>query len=190
MTCYHGSPKKGLKQLNYTEDQSRFGGADGLLHGAAIYLTISENEAKAYAAGGSCYKLNINAPVFDATDENELVNFITKFASKNDLAIDLFLANYHIQALIKNTLSGKSSGVIFADHLFTIISNEFSLYNSVIVEKFNEDSDECLASLNGLFNYSFVKLNHVGSSEEFRTWVLCLDKDGKGIEILAETEVD
>lgn len=190
MICYHGSPTKGLKQLTYTEDQSRFGGADGLLHGAAIYLTVSESEAKAYAGGGSCYKLNINAPVFDATDKDELIGFIKKFSQKHDLDVNLLLDNYHIKALIKNTLSGKSSGTIFAEHIFTIISNEFSLYNSVIVDKFNEDSDECLASLNSLFTYSFIKINHIGSSEEFRTWVLCLDRDGKGIEILEEIAVD
>lgn len=190
MICYHGSPKKGLKQLTYSDEQSRFGGADGLLHGAAIYLTISESEAKAYAMGGSCYKLNINAPVFDATDKDELINFIKNFSVKNNVDADSLLSNYHIKALIKNTLAGKSSGIIFADNLFTIISNEVDLYHSVIVDNFNEDSDACLSSLQSLFTYSFVKLNHIGSSDELRTWVLCLDRDGKGIEILEETLID
>lgn len=185
MICYHGSPTKGLTKLSYSEETSRFGGADGLLHGAAIYMTISEQEARAYGAGGSCYKLEISSPVFDSTDENELVRFIKDFEAKIGLSGSSILDNYHIKQLLKSTINGKSSGVIFAENVFLVISNEMDLYNSVIVDLFKEDSDACLDSLTQSFNYSFVKLNNKDN-----LWVLCLDKEGKGMKIIEESAID
>lgn len=184
MIAYHGSHLKGLKQLTYSEGNSRFGGEDRLLHGAAIYLTVSENEAKAYATSGSYYKVQINGEIFDATDKNVLESFIRKFEKKHNID-DVLICNRYIQALISDTLSGKSSAIVFATNIDRIISNDEALYLAIIGEVFNEDADQCSQSLNELFYYKLIKLNNVSSD----TWVLCLDQTGSCLEILEEIDI-
>lgn len=179
MICYHGSHLQGLKQLTYREENSRFGGDEKLLYGAAIYLTTSPEEAKSYATGGSYYKILISQPVFDSTNEEDLAAFIKEFEASKGIE-ESILENPEIKTLIRDTIAGKSSGLSFADNLFMVISNEPSLYY-IITSYFQEDVDACLDSLTNLFKPSFVKINRKG-----QTWVLCLDKEGYGMEIVEE----
>jgi hypothetical protein len=184
MIAYHGSHLKGLKQLTYSEENSRFGGEDRLLHGAAIYLTVSEIEAKAYATSGSYYRVQIKGEIFDATDKDVLESFIKKFEKKHNIE-DVLIKNKNIQSLIADTLSGKSSAVVFSTNIDRIIANDESLYWAIIGDFFNEDSDQCSQSLADLFSYKLIKLNNVSSD----TWVLCLDQTGSCLEIIEEIEI-
>lgn len=185
MICYHGSHAKGLTQLSYSEENSRFGGEQGLIHGAAIYLTLSEEEAKAYATGGSYYKVKVSGNIFDATDAGELMDLIHRF--EHSLGLEDYVSrDPSILELIKHTVMGKCSGVVFATNVFRIISNDMGLYSAIIEDVFNQDSDACLDSLTQLFNYSLIKLNN----NENETWVLCLDQAGAGLEIIEEIILD
>lgn len=183
MICYHGSHLKGLKKLTYSEENSRFGGEQKLVYGAAIYLTTSAEEAKAYAAGGSYYKVRISNKVFDATSKEELEAFIKEF--EKSIGVDeSLLDNSDINVLIRDTLLGKSSGIDFASNVFMVISNDLSLYY-IISDFFQNDLDACLDHISSLFKTSFIKINR-----KENTWVICLDKEGTGMEILEELSVD
>ena len=184
MICYHGSLAHGLKKLTYSENQSRFGGDEKLLYGAAIYLTMSEEEAKGYTMGnGSVYKIQINRPVFDSTDETVLEDYVKKFEQKYHLQ-NVLLENKNIKDLIIQTTQGKISGLEFPDQLFFIISNDINLY-FIIQDIFNDDLEACQNALKEEFTYDYVKINRKNEN----IWILGLNKDGDGLEILEEIRI-
>lgn len=181
MKAYHGSHSSGLKKLTYTEENSRFGGEANLVHGAGIYLTLSKNEAKAYATA-SLYTLEITGEVFDATDEEVLQDYVKDLFKNWNL--DLELANNKtIQNLIKQTTQGHTSGVSFAKNLSDVFSNDISLYSSILQEKFQDDIDALSEATESSFHYKLVKIKHKGNGTY---WVICLDHEGRGIEIVEE----
>lgn len=185
MIVFHGSHLMGLKKLTYSEENSRFGGDQRLLHGAAIYLTISDIEAQAYATGGSYYKVQVKGEIFDSTDKSVLNSFVGQFEKKHCIQ-GVLLNSELIQRLIEDTSSGKSSAVIFAQNLDKIIMNDSELYTSVISDVFNDDLDLCLKSLDELFYYKLIKIK----TNDDSIWVLCLDHSGDCLEILAEIVVE
>lgn len=140
MIVYHGSHLKGLKELTYTEEMSRFGGDQNLKHGAGIYLTTSIKEAKAYATSGVYYKVRVKGEVFDATDRSALIAFISQL--EKELGSDgLLLKNKEINETIEITIKGQSSGVAFAHQLLNVIQNVEVLYSPFVFKHFNGDLD-------------------------------------------------
>jgi hypothetical protein len=182
MIAYHGSSKRGLKTLTYSEDQSRFGGENGLKHGAGVYLTTSANEAKAYATGGSYYIVRVLGQVFDATNIEELQNFVKLVGEK--LNYPSLLKNIKIRDLIKQTNIGVISAVNFAKQIADIISNEESLY-SAITSNFH-NIDELDPSINSLFVFDLIKLKN----NDHETWIICLRSSERNLEIIEEIAVD
>lgn len=181
MIVYHGSSKSNLKNLEYSEENSRFGGDMNLVHGSGIYLTISKEEALAYATA-SLYKVHISAPIFDATDTENLENFVSALFSKWEVP-DL-VQHSAIQTLIKQTAMGKISGVGFADSLLTVLSNDFSLYAPILQGVFNDDLDKLESEVKSAFNFPYIKVHHQMNGTD---WVIGLDHSGVGLEILEET---
>lgn len=181
MKAYHGSHLSNLKNLTYQEENSRFGGDANLVHGAGIYFTLSKDEAKAYATA-SLYTVEITGPIFDATDKEVLNNYILQMLSSWGVSLEI-VNHPTIQNLIKQTVKGETSGVIFARSLADIFSNEISLYQEVLKSHFKDDIDELYKNTESFFNYSFVKVFHKGNQTY---WVICLNHDGVGIEILEE----
>jgi len=185
MIVYHGSSCSKLKRLEYSEETSRFGGEMNLVHGAGIYLTVSKEEALAYATA-SLYTIKVSGEVFDATDSEILSSFVASLF--NSWNVDLsHLQNTSIQSLIKKTSQGKISGVGFSQSLFIVISNEISLYGEIIQDKFNDDLDALENSIKAAFSYPLVKIHHQGNNTD---WIICLDHDGRGIEIVEEEIID
>jgi len=185
MIVWHGSGEKGLHKLEYSEDFSRFGGADGLKYGAAIYMTLSEEEAKAYATGGSYYKVEVSGEVFDATDEEVLNNFVKDLGTKLGYDGDL-TEDGDIQSLIKYTLEGKSSGLDFADNVSLVIGNNEYLYNAIVVDLLEEDIDALDDIAEKAFHWNKVILNN----NETQKWLLCTSEEGEGLTILEEFSIE
>ena len=181
MKAYHGSHLSGLKGLTYTEENSRFGGDANLVHGAGIYLTLSKNEAKAYATS-SLYTLEVTGDIFDATDEEVLQEYVKQLLKSWD--VDLQLAeNSTIQNLIKQTARGDTSGVYFGKNLSDVFSNDISLYSYILQDKFNDDIDALCESAEQAFQYNLIKIRHKGNGTN---WIICLDHEGSGLEIINE----
>ena len=185
MIVYHGSSRNGLKNLEYSEENSRFGGDANLLHGAGIYLTTSSSEAMAYATA-SLYKIKVTGYIFDTTDKEVLQDFVSSLFKS--WGVDQRLVNNNeIQSLIRNTTKGESSGVGFGIGLFTVLSNEISLYSEILKGKFNDDIDSLDDAINTAFHYRLIKVKHKGNNTD---WVVCLDHDGNGLEILEELNIN
>lgn len=184
MKLYHGSPRTGLKELIYSEELSRFGGDQKLLHGAGIYLTTSIQEANAYAMGGSIYLVDVHSEIFDATDPEILDQFIKQV--ENKIQYSYLRENSLIQTVIKKTLSGESSAMNFAQNINHSIANDEGLYNDIIVNLFDSDIDKCENTILSLFNYKFIKLNNVTS----QPWVIGINTEESDIEILEEIVAD
>lgn len=182
MILYHGSPKSGLKELQFSEELSRFGGEMGLKHGLGTYLTTSLDEAIAYAAGGSYYLVQVKGEIFDSTDEEVLKNFITSIEAEFDCP-GLLLENSLIKETLKQIVSGKISGINFAKAICDSINDQEGLYNAFTKPYFNGDLDKIDQYFSDRFNYQAIKLNNIGSS----TWVVILDPTGANVEILEET---
>lgn len=185
MIVFHGSHLTGLKKLTYSEENSRFGGDNRLLHGAAIYLTISSIEAQAYATGGSYYKVQVKGEIFDSTDESILRSFVESFEKKHSI-MGVLTLNELIKRLISDTASGKSSGLMFAKNIDKIIMNDANLYAAVICDIFKDDLDLCLISLEELFQYELIKIK----TNDDNIWVLCLDHSGDCLEIIEEISIN
>lgn len=183
MIFYHGSHLQNLKKLTYSEETSRFGGDDKLLHGAAIYLTSSESEAEAYATGGSYYEVEVSGDIFDSTDKEVVTQFIKSI--EKELQVNL-LDNQDIQTMIKQINTGQLSGAYLVSHLMVNIGNHEGLYNDIIVDVFNEDSDLLREKLETLFFYKLILVNN----KDISHWLLCLDHSGNGLTILKEIVVD
>lgn len=181
MKAYHGSHSSGLKKLTYTEQNSRFGGEANLVHGAGIYLTLSKNEAKAYATS-SLYTIEVTGEVFDATDEEVLQEYVKNLFNQWNLDPSL-LENKTIQNLIKQTAQGDTSGVSFAKNLADVFVNDFNLYFPILQEKFNDDIDSLSEATESAFYYKLIKLKHKGNGTY---WIICLDHEGLGLEIVHE----
>ena len=184
MIVYHGSSKNGLKNLEYSEELSRFGGEANLLHGAGIYLTTSSSEAMAYATA-SLYKIKVTGYVFDATDQAVLQDFVSTLFKSWGVNQKL-IKNNMIQKLIQTTTKGESSGVGFGTGLFTVLSNEISLYSEILQGKFNDDIDALDNAIKSAFHYSLIKVKHKGNNTD---WVVCLNHDGNGLEIIEEFKI-
>ena len=184
MIVFHGSHQSNLNQLEYSEENSRFGGDDGLIHGAAIYMTFSEEEAQAYATGGSYYKVAVSGDIFDATDEFSMMEFV-RSVEEGLNCHDCLSTHPATKELINDTLSGKTSGVVFARNLANLVGNHEDLYNQIVVEKFNEDIDSCMDTIEGLFHWKLVRLNNSNSQQ----WLLCTDPNGYGLEIISELNI-
>lgn len=184
MLAYHGSHQTGLTKLTYTEENSRFGGEANLVHGAGIYLTLSKEEAKAYATA-SLYTVNITGEVFDATDENILSNYIIQICKSWNLSVKI-LKTKTIQDLIKRTARGDVSGISFAKNVSDIFSNDISLYSEILQNKFNDDVDALSDAAESFFQYKLIKVRHKGNGTD---WVICLNHDGSGLEVVSENEV-
>lgn len=181
MKAYHGSHSSGLKKLTYTEENSRFGGEANLVHGAGIYLTLSKNEAKAYATS-SLYTIEITGEVFDASDEEVLQSYVKDLFNQWNLDRSL-TENKTIQNLIKQTAQGHTSGVSFAKNLADVFANDISLYSPVLQEKFNDDIDSLFEATESAFYYKLIKIKHKGNGTY---WIICLDHEGQGLEIVDE----
>lgn len=187
MIVFHGTPTKGLKQLVYTEENSLRGGENGLVHGVAIYMTTDEGEAREYAtSGGSCYRVKVSGAIFDATDKEAMFDFVRSFENTINMS-PILSSHVSVHELIKNTLVGsKCSGVMFAKNLYDIIVNDADLYCQIVGPHFKDDLDAVRQALEDLFSYDLIKLHN----RDHQTWVLCLDKDGKNLEILEEMDVE
>ena len=183
MKAYHGSHLSGLKKLIYTEENSRFGGDANLVHGAGIYLTISKEEALAYATS-SLYSIEISGEVFDATDPEVLKAFILNLLNTWNVSLDI-INNETLKSLIKRTSQGDISGVSFAKNISDVFSNDYSLYSAVLQEKFQDDIDALSSSVESLFHFKLIKIRHKGNGTD---WVICTDHDGYGLEIIDEIE--
>jgi hypothetical protein len=181
MKAYHGSHQSGLKKLTYTEENSRFGGDANLVHGAGIYLTLSKEEAKAYATS-SLYTLEISGEVFNATDEEVLSNFVLQLCNSWDISKDI-LSNSNIQSLIKRTACGDISGVAFAKNVSDIFSNDINLYSEILHSKFNDDLDALLDATESFFHYKLIQIRHKGNGTD---WIICIDHEGTGIAVVSE----
>lgn len=185
MIAYHGSPRTGLKKLEYSTDLSRFG-EHNLLHGAGIYLTLSQKEAKAYAMGGSVYTVEVSGEVFDTTDISELDLFVRTFLSNIGASAELS-KNKVLQKTLNMITTGEISGADLVHTLFSVMGNEMELYYGVIEEFFEGDSDKCLSELEALFHYKKVRIRH---GQDGTDWIICLDKEGSGLEIIEEVGED
>ena len=181
MIVFHGSERANLKQLEYSEENSRFGGEQGLIHGAAIYMTFSEQEAQAYATSGSYYKVEVSGEIFDATDEFSMLEFV-RMVEKELNCEDYLTTHPATKQLISDTISGKTSGVMFARNLANIVGNHEDLYYQIVVDKFDEDIDACMDTIENLFHWKLVKLNNSSDQQ----WLLCIDPQGYGLDIVSE----
>jgi hypothetical protein len=185
MIVYHGSHKAGLKELEFTEDNSRFGGEESLIHGAAIYMTFNKSEAEAYATSGSVYTVEVNGDYFDATSKEVLLDFIYLVEDHFSLS-ESIINETNIKGLISKTLSGQTSGLIFARNLADVISDTEYLYNLIVLDELEEDIDRLYQEIEELFHWQIVKLNN----SEDQVWVLCADHSGYDLEIIEETIID
>lgn len=181
MLAYHGSHVSGLKQLEYTEENSRFGGKDKLLHGAGIYLTLSRTEAEGY--GEHLYIVNVVGSVFDTTNESVLELFINTFFSDHGINLK-HIKNKEIQSLIRLTTIGEASGVFFHKDLFLVLTNEYSLYHDILETAFKGDSDLLLKELELSFPYNLIQIRNKSNGND---WLICLSPEGKGLDIIEET---
>ncbi len=184
MKAYHGINMYNLKSLTYQEENSRFGGDANLVHGAGIYLTLSKEEAKAYATS-SLYTVNITKPVFDATDKEVLTNYVLDLLSSWKVSLEI-IKHPTIQNLIRQTIKGETSGVIFSRSLADILSNEIYLYEEVLKNYFEDDIDALYKITESFFTYKFIKVYHKGNGTY---WIICLDHEGLGIEIIEEESI-
>lgn len=181
MTLYHGSPKSGLKELQFSEELSRFGGEMGLKHGLGTYLTTSLEEAIAYAAGGSYYLVQVKGEIFDTTDKEVMKEFIKKIETEFNCS-GLLLENELIMNVINQTIEGRISGINFSRSICNAINDQEALYNNFTLTYFDGDLDKMDEYFSKQFNYQAIKLNNIGSA----TWVIILDPTGSNVEILEE----
>ena len=181
MILYHGSPKTGLKELRFSEEMSRFGGEMGLKHGLGTYLTTSLDEAIAYAVGGSYYLVKVKGQVFDTTDREEMMGFISEIESEFKCE-GLLSQNSLILEVINQTMIGRISGINFARAILNAINDQESLYNDFTLKYFEGDLDKVDSYFSSRFNYQAIKLNNLGSA----TWVIILDPEGANLEIIEE----
>ena len=186
MIAFHGSHLQNLKSLAYSEETSRFGGDAKLLHGAAIYLTTDENEAKAYATGGSYYKVLINGTTFDSTAQESIHALLKEISNKANLELELLITHNYIIRFIEDLLSGKTSAVVFTRSLMSIISNDEYLHNVIIADIFEYDDSKLERIINECFNYQNIIINN----KDISKWILCLNQSGDNLEILEEFQID
>ena len=185
MLVYHGSHVSGLKKLSYTEENSRFGGEANLVHGAGIYLTVSKEEARAYATS-SLYTLEVSGDVFDATDREVLQEYVVNLLKSWKVSEEI-VNHKTIQNLIRQTSLGESSGVVFAKNLGDVFANEIDLYGEILQERFLDDVDALCSATESSFSYRLIKVRHKGNQTD---WVICLDHEGLGLEILEEETIE
>ena len=179
MKIYHGSTEKGLDSLKYSEETSRFGGDSNLLYGAAIYMTESLEEAKAYAMNGAVYEVSLVGDILDSTEIAELNQFVQSLNSK--LNYDLLTSPLVVDTLELIT-KGEASGYNLDDALFQCISNDESLYFDIVAGNFEEDSDRVLDVIEEEFSkYQTIAVNRKGVK-----WFLCKDLTGSCIKIIEE----
>jgi hypothetical protein len=181
MIAYHGSSIRGLKNLTYSEEQSRFGGEKGLKHGAGIYLTTSQEEAKAYANGGSVYTINLSGSVFDSTDKNNLKDFVSLIGSKINFNLN---DNKTIILMIHQVSIGVISAINFTSQIAEVILNDQSLY-SIVENSFDSDIDLVEPFIQSFFNYDNILL----SNNEKETWIISLRNHDK-LHIIEELEIE
>lgn len=184
MLAYHGSSQSGLKKLEYSEELSRFGGEENLVHGAGIYLTTSFTEAMAYATS-SLYKIKVSGEIFDATDPEALTSVVQSIAKELNDSENLLMNHLYIKLEIGYTSNGIHSAISFPKNIANIIENDPVLYEQIVGKSLNYDLDKLEEIINSLFQYKIIKIKHRGNNTH---WIICLSHDGSGLEIIEEID--
>jgi hypothetical protein len=122
MKAYHGSPKSGLKQLEFNPSFSRF--LENLAEGEGIYLTEDMEVAKGYASGGSIYEVELNSSnVLDARIDQGFIQILDDVAEHFRLGFSLMTIAY-VHESIEAIIDGRSSISEFGNTIRIILDND------------------------------------------------------------------
>ena len=122
MKAYHGSPKSGLKQLEFDPRMSRF--LENLVEGEGIYLTEDMEVAKSYASGGSVYEVEVNSShILDARYEDGFIKILDEVSEKLKFSFSLKDVAY-VRETIAAIIDGRSSISDFGNSIRLILDND------------------------------------------------------------------
>jgi hypothetical protein len=122
MKVYHGSPKSGLKVLEFSPELSRF--VENLVEGEGIYLTEDLEVAKNYASGGSVYEVEIGSQnILDAQSTEAFEKILEETSEHFGLGFNINTIRYVAEA-IQVIIDGGASISEFGNSIRLILDND------------------------------------------------------------------